>query len=91
MRTIYKQQLEITDVQTIEMHEYSTVLKLDVQNGKPCIWYECNTAMPMEKKAIRCFGTGHEIPPREKLEYIGTAIALEGRGVFHFYWGLDYM
>lgn len=39
MRTIYKQQLEITDVQTIEMHEYSTVLKLDVQNGKPCIWY----------------------------------------------------
>ena len=86
MRTIYKQQLEITDIQFIELPENSKILHLDNQGEHSvCIWYECETKNPKKRVTVYCFGTGHEMPNNDNLRYIGTALILEGRGVFHYY------
>lgn len=91
MRTIHKQKIEITDFQTIELPEKSRILHLGKQgkNGvggdNVCIWYECDTDMPKKKANIHCFGTGHEMPDNDNLQYIDTVLIFDDSLVFHFY------
>lgn len=85
MRTIFKQVLNVTGEQTIMLQKDAVILHLDNQNEHVCLWYECDTDMPTVPIKVRCFGTGHEMPKDIPLEYIGTVLVLDGRGVFHFY------
>ncbi len=84
MTTIHKKKLQITDVQEIELPICSTIRYLGTQGEDVCIWYECDPSLPKVKLRIYCYGTGH--PMGTKMQrYIGTAVVLDGRGVFHFY------
>lgn len=85
MRTIYKQDLSLTDDQYIEVPVGAKLLHIDIQNQKPCIWYECESKNVLKKLRILCFGTGREIPYTNNLRYIGTVLVASGNGVFHFY------
>ena len=84
MRTIYKKKLQIKDVQEIELPMYSTIRYLGTQGENVCIWYECDPDQPKVKVIIYCYGTGHPMCT-ENQRYLGTAVVLDGRGVFHFY------
>lgn len=89
MKTIYKQKLEITDVQIIELPKYASILHLDVQGDRDvCFWYTCDPSLSKEKIKVYCFGTGQEIPEDIFMIYIGTALVFNGEGVFHFYYDL---
>ncbi len=84
MRTIHKQELQITDVQVIEVPKCSTILCVNKQKGTVCIWYECDTDFPLENRIIYCFGTGHKMP-NDDMKYIGTILTAAENFVFHFY------
>ena len=78
MRTIYKQQLEITDIQFIELPENSKILHLDIQGKHSvCIWYECETKNPKKRVTVYCFGTGHKMPNNDNLRYMVLLCSLK--------------
>lgn len=76
MRKIYKYPLEIKDEQTIQIpylkHVFSCVdysvslgikkqiLKLDIQNDKPCLWIMVDTEEELRDVKVTMYGTGHE-------------------------------
>ena len=78
MKTIYKYELELTDWQMWTMPEGAEILCVQIQQGKPCLWVLEDTDRPPCARWIRLFGTGHEIPPDEDLEYIGTFQMFDG-------------
>lgn len=87
MRTIFKQKLEVTDRQVIEMPEDFKILHLGMQEGEPVIWYECTTDKPLVKLDIRCFGTGYVMDGQPAMAYIGT---IQDLGVvWHYYRALN--
>lgn len=87
MRTIYKQELPIEDVQVVEMPKDAIILHIGVQRGRPCMWYECDTDAPRTTMTIMCYGTGHPMPDKDEadLNYLGTVLLHDDRAVFHFY------
>lgn len=84
MRTIYKESLIVDDVQIIRVPKGAKILKVGLQKGHICVWYECETDNQYEDRKIYMFGTGHEMPDKE-LRYIGTLILQYDLLVFHFY------
>lgn len=73
MRTIYKYPLEIKDEQTIRIPYTKHVLddslllgikkqilKLDIQNDKPCLWVMVDSEEEMRDVKVTMYGTGHE-------------------------------
>ena len=85
MKTIYKQRLEIYDRQKVMIQQDFRVLHLGEQDGHACMWFECTADAPMKEIEVLCFGTGHPMPDRLDLRYIGTVATCDGRGIWHFY------
>ena len=83
MRTIFKQQLDICDQQTIELPQGFNILHIAKQNGVPCIWYECDTDNSIVHLDIYCFGTGYRMDNLSPMVYIGT-VQIDGF-VWHYY------
>jgi len=83
MKTIFKQQLRVCDVQTIEIPQDFNILHIANQNGIPCIWYECETDINSISLDIYCFGTGFCMDNYPPMEYIGT-VQIDGF-VGHYY------
>lgn len=83
MNTIFKTKLDICDFQTIELPQNFNILRLDKQDGVPCIWYECDSNMPIVKLDIYCVGTGWRMDDLPPMKYIGT-IQQDGF-VWHYY------
>ena len=95
MRSVYKHQLETKDVQYISVPGLAgtnnfkdQVLKIDVQNGIPYIWYLVDTKA--EKRAIEIIisGTGYPLPAVSINEYLGSYMLHGGDLVFHVFVGL---
>ena len=61
MRTIYKESLIVDDVQTIRVPKGAKILKVGLQKGHICVWYECETDNQYEDRKIYMFGTGRNI------------------------------
>ena len=87
MRTIYKKELKIADVQAVEMPKGAIIRHIGVQRDKPCMWYECDTDEPQTTMTIHCYGTGHPMPDKDtvSLVYLGTVILCYDSLVLHFY------
>jgi len=85
MKTIYKQKLEITEVQTILVGLSSEVLSLQIQDGDPTIWYSRDTEDREIPIKIMTVGTGNQInfDTYSKNIYAGTYIL--GDFVGHVY------
>jgi hypothetical protein len=84
MKSIWKFQIEATDVQEIEMPEGAELLTIQVQNGIVCLWALVSPNAPKEKRTLRVYGTGHPITSGG-LHYIGTFQLLSGGLVFHVF------
>lgn len=74
MKTIWKYELEITDIQEIEIPKDAEILTVQCQRDKPFLWVLFNKDASMEKRIIETFGTGHDIPEVMGMsrKYIGT-------------------
>jgi len=72
MHTIFKQKLDIKDIQTVQLPQDFKILHLGVQQGVPTIWYECTAEMPLVYLDIYCFGTGYRMDNLPAMDYIGT-------------------
>ncbi len=84
-RVVWKYELEMEDYQDIEMPLESTILCVQKQRDKPCMWALVD---PDDKErcryTIRIAGTGHPIK-EEDHKYIGTFQMMDGNLVFHVF------
>lgn len=78
---IHKQELYLTERQTVKISKGFKILSIGLQLGNPVIWYEENTELEQHDVFIKCYGTGFVIPKGET--YIGTIQT--GAMVWHFY------
>lgn len=91
MKTIWKYELEITDLQVIKMPYGAKILTVQTQNDKPCIWVETNddAHLPRNNRVIEIIGTGNPMEVRQRT-YIGTFQLHNGGMVFHVYEAFQY-
>ena len=87
MKTIWKQQLAITDTQIISVPGGSRFLTVQMQNGVPCIWYIVDTEESGRSQyEFTTVGTGNPID-----ELIGNYLGTYQKGplVFHVFYRLN--
>lgn len=85
MEKIFKYPLEVTDTQFIEVPKGAAILTVQAQKDIPCIWAQVDPDMPLIKRRILTYGTGHPIDPTEAKHYIGTYQINGGHLVFHVF------
>jgi hypothetical protein len=86
MLTVYKEKLEITKHQEVELPSGYKILTINLQNNLPMVWFLCDTENPKVPVTIHMYGTGFDIamyPGR----YISTIFVDNGKLVFHFFEG----
>lgn len=89
MKTIYKYELEITDVQNIFMPAEAHLLYVGEQDGTLMLWAEVDSTAWGEKRKLLIRGTGRPIYAGRdgtEPEYLGTAQMASGL-VWHVYDG----
>ena len=79
---IWKWNLEVTDLQTIEMPEKARIMTAQFQNGELAIWAEVDPELPPTTRTIEIIGTGNPVPDAER-RYIATV--QESVLVWHIY------
>jgi len=83
MKRIYKYPIEVNDYPVIKMPKESTILKVDVQKGVPCLWALVDDANAHDNRYFYLYPTGAEIDFGKK--YIGSFQMLGGDLVFHLF------
>jgi len=88
MKTIWKKQIEVTDVQVVEVPHNSTFLCVQVQNEVPCIWYlvpDTETEL-RDQIQLMIFETGNPIPDVGifGIPYLGT-FQMHGGQIWHLF------
>lgn len=81
---IFKQQLNVSDRQTVAMKKGAKILCVQTQRNEICIWFACDEKVAQEGRVIGMVGTGHEIS-EPMGEYIGTVQLNAGILVFHLF------
>lgn len=85
MKTIHKFVLR-TNEQPVEMPVGAEILTAREQGDNICVWAMVDAQQTMrEKRALRVFGTGHELPDDPNLKYVGTAMLQGGALVKHVF------
>lgn len=82
---IFKYPLEVTDVQTIQIPQGATILTVQVQYDKPCIWALVDPNEPVESRQIEIYGTGQQLDEDVRRRYIGTFQLRGGALIFHVF------
>lgn len=77
MKTIYKYELDITDVQVIRPPAAAHFLEVAFQQDKLFVWALVNTDYKPHDRVIKIYGTGNPIESGTGL-YIGTVHAPNG-------------
>lgn len=83
---IWKFPLEIIDWQTIDMPASSEVISVHEQHGLVCIWAKVATGLPITKRGVAIFGTGHALSGSAG-KFIGTVLVDHGSLVLHVFDG----
>jgi len=86
MKAIYKYILEITASQTIMMPKNSSILCVQNQEGKICIWAIVDPDTPLTLTTFKIYGTGH----RHK-EISGKYLATVQIDIYVWHVFLDYL
>ncbi len=81
---IWKQILDIKDIQTIEVPNGAKMLDVQMQNGTLACWYLCDEKNTKVTRNIAIYGTGEPLP-YEVGEYIGTFQVQRDSLVFHVF------
>ena len=85
MRTIWKEVVEIDNIQQITLPIGSEVLTVQTQTGVPCIWFLVpDSKAEYKTRTFIVYGTGHEVKPYE-MKYIGTFQTSNGTYVWHLF------
>lgn len=92
---VYKYELNVDDVQTLELPLHSEILCVQVQHDRPRLWAIVNPELPTEGRVIETVGTGHPLKELDvsphvtgvslKREYIGTYQLQAGGLIFHVF------
>ena len=79
---IWKWDLQVTDLQTVNVPIGAKLLTVQTQNSLPRLWALCNEQAPPRTRRIAMYGTGNTIE-----SYPGTYIATfqVGEFVFHVF------
>ena len=86
MKTIWKYELRIEDIQKLEMPKESKILSVQMQHSTPCIWIQCDNSNDMETRNFHTFGTGNPLPNDiDNFTYIGTYQINSGVIIFHVF------
>lgn len=73
--TIWKYELELTDIQFVSMPFGSRLLSVGNQDGKLCLWALVDPDKAKVDRQIEVIGTGNPIPKYAgECDFIGTAI-----------------
>lgn len=88
MRTVWKYEIDTTEIQTLQMPVGAEILCVQLQRTHICLWAEVDTGAPLKARVIYTCGTGTPQPPAPK-RYIGTYQLFGGELVWHVYEGID--
>ncbi len=78
--------LDTEDCFTVKMPQFSQILTVQVQYGKPCIWALVNPASPLTDRRFRVAGTGHDlVHDFELMQYVGTFQLQDGKFIGHVF------
>lgn len=86
MKRIYKYPLVLGDTQ-IDLREDAQVLAVQTQAGLPQLWALVDDDADMKRVPLRIYGTGHEAPDAENLNYVGTFQQAGGALIWHVFVG----
>lgn len=89
MRTIWKYELRITDVQSVDLPGGSTPLSVGEQNGRLVLWAVVEPEARRWPYSIRIVGTGNPFPDANECYLIGTVQMSNGL-VWHVFGPLTY-
>lgn len=81
MRTIWKYEVGLGEINTLVMPEDAELLRFDMQNGAMCLWAVVDDANQRESRRFRVAGTGFEL--RDLDRYVGTT--QDGQFVWHLF------
>lgn len=81
---IFKYQLQVKDIQTINLPTNYKILSLQVQHGLPCIWVAVDNEQSTIPITFRMIGTGGTINLDES-SFLGTLQFLDGELVVHVF------
>ncbi len=86
MKAVWKYEFKTMDYFTFMMPEDTSILTVQVQHGKPCMWVLVDTDKinTEQQRHFLVRGTGHPIIP-EMIAYIGSYQVFEGTLVFHLF------
>ena len=84
VQRIFKYQLPIEHLSSIEMPMGAQVLTVQSQNGGGCIWALVNPEAETVKRYFETYGTGHPVPEATRT-YIGTYQQSGGSLIWHVF------
>jgi len=85
LQVIWKETLEITDTQEIELPVCSEIMCVQSQKGAVVVYYKCDSDTHLkDTHVITLVGTGHHIPS-DSGKYVGTVQLHEGALVLHVF------
>lgn len=87
--TVWKFPFDIEDDIGVEMPRGARVLHVDAQFGRPCLWALVAPAAPKEVRRFRLAGTGHPLPPLDRVIFdwihVGSFQMAGGQLVWHLF------
>lgn len=85
-QSVWKFPLKVDDEQSISIPAGFTPLKVDVQQGVPCLWALVNPAVEKTDVVVRIYGTGHPIDDFVRGDqYVDSFMMYDGQLVFHVF------
>lgn len=85
LTTIYKYQLELTDLSVIYVPVGATFLDVQIQHGTLCLWAIVDPGNATELVEVRVRGTGHPMGNAQAEDYAGTVQLADQGLVFHVF------
>jgi hypothetical protein len=85
MRTIYKYELKIVDLQEIELPVGANIISAQVQNGKVYVWAIVNTELTPEFRTIIIYGTGNPMYGYSPTTHNFIGTVQDGQYVWHIF------
>lgn len=83
MHTIYKYVLDVEDEQQLPMPKGATILHVASVSDQVTLWALVDPDAPVVNRKFVIHGTGHDVT--EPDQYVGTAITMNGRLVWHVF------
>lgn len=84
MKTIHKYTLEAYPSEYL-IPKDAKFLSVQVQHGKPRMWFLVDPEAKLERRRFSGFGTGHEVSTEGLKDFLGTFQLDEGALVFHVF------